>query len=240
MFTSSAAQRTRNATSSGSASPSGSASAAAGDDRSGVIVQLELPGRGRDAEVSGGRPPLDPLELANAVRGLIHAIAPDLPAEVRVEFGSPVAPSPAPAPALASAGVSAAAGSSTPAPEGRPVVHAVPLDRFDHEPDDPPESPDPALSDQTSEDFRLDLVGRTLTVDGKVVVLTRREFDLLAYLRNRRGAAVTRRELMSGVWQTGYLSGDRTIDVHIRRLRMKLGSHAGRLATLRGYGYRLD
>ncbi len=45
---------------------------------------------------------------------------------------------------------------------------------------------------------------------------------------------------MTTVWQTGYLVGDRTIDVHVRRLRIKLGRHASRLTTLRGFGYRLD
>jgi DNA-binding response OmpR family regulator len=89
-------------------------------------------------------------------------------------------------------------------------------------------------------ELNLDLAGRTLTVDGRVRTLTRREFDLLAYLQNRRGVALSRRELMSAVWQTGYLVGDRTVDVHVRRLRVKLGRHADRLSTLRGYGYRLD
>jgi DNA-binding response OmpR family regulator len=89
-------------------------------------------------------------------------------------------------------------------------------------------------------DLELDLGSRTLVVDGTVVVLTRREFDLLAYLQRRRGVAMSRRELMNAVWQSGYLAGDRTVDVHIRRLRVKLGPHAARLSTLRGYGYRFD
>jgi DNA-binding response OmpR family regulator len=86
----------------------------------------------------------------------------------------------------------------------------------------------------------LDRAGRTLSVDGQVVTLTRREFDLLAYLQDHRGVALSREELMNTVWQSGYLVGDRTIDVHVRRLRVKLGRHAHRLSTLRGYGYRLD
>ena len=86
----------------------------------------------------------------------------------------------------------------------------------------------------------LDLGSRTLWVDGEPVELTRREFDLLAYLEHRRGVALSRRELMDVVWESSYVEGDRTIDVHVRRLRMKLGPHADRLSTLRGYGYRLD
>ncbi len=88
--------------------------------------------------------------------------------------------------------------------------------------------------------LHLDLDGRTLTVDGRPVALTRREFDLLAFLHQRRGTALSRRELMTSVWQSGYLDGDRTVDVHVRRVRMKLGRHADRLSTLRGFGYRLD
>jgi hypothetical protein len=86
----------------------------------------------------------------------------------------------------------------------------------------------------------IDLGSRTLWVDGRAVELTRREFELLAYLERRRGVALSRRELMDVVWESSYVEGDRTIDVHVRRLRMKLGPHADRLSTLRGYGYRLD
>jgi DNA-binding response OmpR family regulator len=86
----------------------------------------------------------------------------------------------------------------------------------------------------------IDVVGRSLRVDAEPVELTRREFDLLAYLYGRRSVALSRRELMNAVWQTGYLAGDRTIDVHVRRVRAKLGRHAHRLTTLRGFGYRFD
>lgn len=89
-------------------------------------------------------------------------------------------------------------------------------------------------------DFWLDVERRTLTIDGDRRSLTRREFDLLAYLVRRRGVAVTRRELMARVWGSRYGVGDRTIDVHVRRLRVKLGRHEARITTLRGYGYRFD
>jgi hypothetical protein len=98
----------------------------------------------------------------------------------------------------------------------------------------------PLAAARAPSDLSLDLDGRSLSVEGRTVALTRREFDLLAYLDHRRGVALSRRELMNAVWGTGYLDGDRTIDVHVRRLRMKLGPHAERLRTLRGYGYRLD
>lgn len=88
--------------------------------------------------------------------------------------------------------------------------------------------------------LHLDLGGRFLDVDGRRQPLTRREFELLAYLQRRRGVAISRRELMSHVWGAEHLAGDRTIDVHVRRLRVKLGRHRDRITTLRGYGYRFD
>ena len=88
--------------------------------------------------------------------------------------------------------------------------------------------------------FALDRDRRTVRSDGREVPLTRREFDLVAYLHLRRGRALGRRELMTQVWGTGYLAGDRTVDVHVRRLRVKLGRHGARIRTLRGYGYRFD
>jgi hypothetical protein len=86
----------------------------------------------------------------------------------------------------------------------------------------------------------LDLRARALRVDGAPTALTRREFDLLAYLYQRPAVAFSRADLMTAVWRTAYHEGDRTVDVHIRRIRMKLGRHAHRLSTLRGYGYCLD
>lgn len=111
----------------------------------------------------------------------------------------------------------------------RPRLHAAPE----------PERTQPVQSDRPDA-VELDRDSRTLSVDGSPVELTRREFDLLAYLKQRRTVALSRRELMNAVWQTGYLAGDRTIDVHVRRLRVKLGPHADRLTTLRGFGYRFD
>jgi len=102
-----------------------------------------------------------------------------------------------------------------------------------------PAAPQQARSD-LGDGLVLDLEARTLEADGRRQALTRREFDLLAHLHRRRGVALSRRELMTHVWGSGYLSGDRTVDVHVRRLRVKLGRHHHRITTLRGYGYRFD
>jgi DNA-binding response OmpR family regulator len=97
-----------------------------------------------------------------------------------------------------------------------------------------------AAAAAAAHEIDLDTESRTLRVDGSAVELTRREFDLLVHLQQHRGQAFSREELMTAVWQTAYLAGDRTVDVHVRRLRVKLGRHAERLSTLRGFGYRFD
>jgi Transcriptional regulatory protein, C terminal len=96
-----------------------------------------------------------------------------------------------------------------------------------------PPDPPPEGRTRLAEGLWLDRGGRRQP-------LTRREFELLAFLERRRGVAVSRRELMAQVWGSGYLTGDRTIDVHVRRLRVKFGRHHDRITTLRGYGYRFD
>jgi DNA-binding response OmpR family regulator len=74
---------------------------------------------------------------------------------------------------------------------------------------------------------------------GTVVAFATREFDLLQYLFENRGLALTRRQLLDGVWGTDWVGDDRTVDVHVRQLRKKLGD-ALPLDTVWGVGYRLD
>jgi DNA-binding response OmpR family regulator len=101
--------------------------------------------------------------------------------------------------------------------------------------------PDPAPSRRNGPaDVTVDAHARVLLVDGEPVGLTRREFELMAHIDARRGVALSRDDLMRAVWHQPYVPGDRTVDVHVRRLRVKLGRHADRLATLRGFGYRFD
>jgi DNA-binding response OmpR family regulator len=90
--------------------------------------------------------------------------------------------------------------------------------------------------------LRMDLSRREALLDGRLLELTRREFDLLAYLAARPGAVVSRRELLTEVWQQAY-GDDQTIDVHVSWLRRKLGETAARpryLRTVRGVGVMLD
>jgi DNA-binding response OmpR family regulator len=88
----------------------------------------------------------------------------------------------------------------------------------------------------------VDPAARTATVDGRALELTPREFDLLAYLCQRAGTVVTKRELLAEVWRQPYGAADKTVDVHLSWLRRKLGETAEvprLLHTVRGVGVRL-
>jgi DNA-binding response OmpR family regulator len=87
-------------------------------------------------------------------------------------------------------------------------------------------------------DMVIDRAARDVVVSGRSVQLTAKEFTLLAYLAERRGRVVSRQELLARVWGARYEGGDRTVDIHVRRLRAKLGESFP-LSTLRGAGYKL-
>lgn len=91
-------------------------------------------------------------------------------------------------------------------------------------------------------ELRLELAQRTAMLGKRPLVLTRLEFDLLAYLAERAGRVVPRRELIESVWKLPYLGDSQTIDVHLSWLRRKLGETAASpryLHTVRGVGIRL-
>jgi two-component system OmpR family response regulator len=80
---------------------------------------------------------------------------------------------------------------------------------------------------------------RQVVLDGELLPLTRLEFDLLLFLAERPRRVFTRGQLLAGVW--GYEhTGERTVDVHVRRLRLKLGSSLPVITTVYGVGYRLS
>jgi len=89
---------------------------------------------------------------------------------------------------------------------------------------------------------RLDPSRHLTTVDGRAVELTPKEFDLLHALLAAAGRVLSREHLLNRVW--GYARADeiesRTVDVHIRRLRAKLGAEERRIATIKGVGYRFE
>lgn len=88
-------------------------------------------------------------------------------------------------------------------------------------------------------DLRIDLRSHIVTVKGKVVDLTLKEYELLRVLMANAGKTLTRENLLNRIWGYDYLGGERTLDVHIRRLRAKLGEASFYIETVRGIGYRL-
>jgi two-component system KDP operon response regulator KdpE len=101
---------------------------------------------------------------------------------------------------------------------------------------------DAALAPVTVGDLVLDPRSRRVTLAGEPVDLSPKEFDLLAHLASRAGTVVSKRELLTEVWQLPYGGSDKTVDVHLSWLRRKLGESAAAprlLQTVRGVGVRL-
>ena len=86
----------------------------------------------------------------------------------------------------------------------------------------------------------LDPDEHTVSVDGERVSLTDKEYALLHLFLSQPGIAFTREQLLSSVWNTDYLGETRTVDMHIRTLRQKLGSYGHIIETVRNVGYRLE
>jgi two-component system phosphate regulon response regulator PhoB len=91
------------------------------------------------------------------------------------------------------------------------------------------------------EHLSLDFVNQSVTLDGYKVQLTRKEYRLLAHMAQHAGEIVPRDALLTEVWGYGPDLKTRTIDVHVRRLRRKLGNYADRgIETIFGVGYRFQ
>ncbi len=86
----------------------------------------------------------------------------------------------------------------------------------------------------------VDLTEHTVTADGERVLLTFKEFELLRLFLSSPGVAFTREKLLSDIWGMEYSGETRTVDMHIRTLRQKLGSYGAMIETLRNVGYRLE
>ena len=91
-----------------------------------------------------------------------------------------------------------------------------------------------------AEGLEVDFTARTVKVDGARVDLSPKEYDLLFYLVNNRGIALTREMLITNVWGYDFYGDDRTLDTHIKLLRRSLGPYSKFIVTLRGVGYRFE
>ena len=90
------------------------------------------------------------------------------------------------------------------------------------------------------EGMRIDTLGHTLSLDGKEVELTAKEFDLLLYLAKHKGIVMTRDQILSSVWGYDSFGYDRTVDWQMKLLRGKLGKYRDMIHTIRGVGYKFD
>jgi len=90
------------------------------------------------------------------------------------------------------------------------------------------------------EDLHIDVAGYEARVRGRRLELTHQEFELLRFFAQNRGKVFTREQLLAKVWGYRYYGGSRTVDIHVRRLRAKLGPSAGGLIeTVRNVGYKM-
>jgi DNA-binding response OmpR family regulator len=86
----------------------------------------------------------------------------------------------------------------------------------------------------------IDNEGRTVTVDGKQVELSFREYELLKYLLDNENIALSRDKILNTVWNYDYYGDSRTIDSHIKKIRHKLGKKGKHIQTIRGIGYKFE
>ncbi|MCS6906927.1 MAG: response regulator transcription factor [Anaerolineales bacterium] len=99
----------------------------------------------------------------------------------------------------------------------------------------------PPLAAITIGDLHLDLVARRLTKKGQEIQLSAREYELLSFLMRNAGRAISRKTILAQVWGEEWIGDERTLDVHIRWLRLKIEDDPALpfyLQTVRGYGYR--
>ena len=86
----------------------------------------------------------------------------------------------------------------------------------------------------------IDSDGRTVKIDGKQVEMSLREYELLKYLVDNQGIALSRDKILNNVWNYDYYGDSRTIDSHIKKIRHKLGKRGKYIETMRGVGYKFE
>ena len=88
--------------------------------------------------------------------------------------------------------------------------------------------------------IEIDKEGRTVSVDGKPIDLSLREYELLVYLVDNQSIALSRDKILNNVWNYDYYGDSRTIDSHIKKIRHKLGKKGKYIETIRGIGYKFE
>lgn len=88
--------------------------------------------------------------------------------------------------------------------------------------------------------IRMDKVAHIVTIDGKPVDLSYKEFELLGYFMENRGVALSREVILNHVWNYDYFGDARTIDTHVKKLRSKMGNYGEHIQTIWGLGYKFE
>ncbi len=88
--------------------------------------------------------------------------------------------------------------------------------------------------------IEIDNEGRTVKLDGKLIEMSLREYELLKYLVDNVGIALSRDKILNNVWNYDYYGDSRTIDSHIKKIRHKLGKKGKYIKTMRGIGYKFE
>ena len=88
--------------------------------------------------------------------------------------------------------------------------------------------------------IRIDPDAHTVFADDREILLTPREFELLLFVAQNKNIALSRQQILSAVWNFDYYGDARTVDTHVKNLRMKLGKYGSALKTVRGRGYKLE
>lgn len=83
-------------------------------------------------------------------------------------------------------------------------------------------------------------IAHTVTIDGKEIDLSFKEFELLTYFMENRGIALSREKILNNVWNYDYYGDARTIDTHVKKLRSKMGEKGKFISTIWGMGYKFE
>jgi len=86
----------------------------------------------------------------------------------------------------------------------------------------------------------IDEIGRVIFINNEKVDLSPKEFELLIYMAKNAGIALSREQILNAVWDFDYFGDSRTVDTHIKKVRMKLGVLEDYIQTVRGYGYKFE
>jgi len=88
--------------------------------------------------------------------------------------------------------------------------------------------------------IQVDKTAHQVTIDGREIDLSYKEFELLTYFIENKGIALSREKILNSVWNYDYFGDARTIDTHVKKLRSKLGEHGNMIKTIWGMGYKLE